>query len=234
MAEGLGWTEFVRIGRALGFPAHGPIAAGEDGWCDFADQSTLRGRAAALPSWLIPELIPNDTSRDRLRASKYALDAPALDPADALVRLHAVGDTVWPHVLARLLSERTIPRCVAEFVLDNTTFVTVGIDLLGFCAPRFDFADRPFVVVLMAHGDDEDALQRSEAVAVHECAHVWTRPVPAVPCREAFAFSTIMRTSLDQVPTESVADVIAARRTYERAEREANALMRAWGFECRQ
>jgi hypothetical protein len=145
------------------------------------------------------------------------------EPADVLVRLHAFGDPVIPHYVARVLARLPLPVC--DYIAAKVTFLCAGLAFAGWTGPRPDFGDRPWVIALSQAVDLED-------LTAHECAHAWLLPEPSKEIRlmPSFTHWTIHDIDLAEVPSTALAAVLAVRRQAKQDEQQARRLTKTWGF----
>ena len=197
------------------------------------DSLTPRQRSAAIPQWMNLPLIASTAARNKLRAFVARTPQPwqTPDPAEVLTRLDFTGDTVMPHLLARLLVKLSPPVCA--YAIERVQFVGAGIVTLGWCgAPTR--TTRPWQIVLSGTPDDGGA-DRFSDLAGHEIAHCWLLPEPASDTRPAGAFwmQTVYELPLDRVQKLKPSALAAVQRSREEAcdcERECLRLTRAWGL----
>lgn len=146
-------------------------------WCELlgrpvVDVPTLnpKDRAAALPSWCVPELIATESARDRLRAWAAA---GAAQPDAALVRVVA-GDL--EALVRRTLA--SLPAPVIDHLARHAFILATGREVAGWCAslpaPRTDATEgqRVLVATMPRSGADADFC----SMVMHEAAHHWLEP----------------------------------------------------------
>lgn len=206
-------TDYERFCRILGVQGDAQVSPAE--------------RAGTLPSWFGDALVRTAAARRKLhawatRTPRATWEAQA-DAATVLVSLHAFGDPVVPHTVAQTLCR--LPAPVRAYAAESVTWLGIGVGFAGWCGPRPEFGDRPWLVALSAH-------QELETLIAHETAHAWLleEPHPNDRLLPAFADWTIRDTGLSRVPEAAMDAVVAARRQYARDEDQVHALLRAWGF----
>lgn len=205
-----------------------------DTWCDVLGLEAVPcsplERAARVPRWMAAELVATVPAQRKLhawcaRTPRDQWHEPGA-PASVLVAVHAIGDEVLLHALARVLCR--LPAPARDYALTRVTYLLVGVETVGWCGPVPDLGGRPFVIVLSADARDADAF---ENVAAHEVSHAWLEPEPCgVTCASAFRLAVVHHTPMADVPDGARVAVLAERRRAVEAERVACALARRWGF----
>lgn len=195
-----------------------------------AGRLSERELAKGNPSWLVESLVPTDAARERLRrwAEQGGLERPTPSWTEMRERLNYVGDDSIGRVVVAALAQIAPPA--RDYILTNTWVCGVGRQSRGWAAlappaPAEAQEALRLVVVSGAMDDNEDLA----AIVAHECAHTWLAPVfapadvtPIAERRQAHEHVLTLAAEWNQV-TPLV-------RSYERSERHAATLARAWGF----
>lgn len=185
--------------------------------------------ASALPPWLNMPLIASAPARAKLLDWVRSAQAPRIcSVTDVLLKLQAFGDAALALAIAEVLA--VLPPPVTDYAVTRVTFVTVGRQLLGWCGPRIDDGDRPWLVALGPCSNDGTKLNE---VTAHEVAHAWLlEERPSDRMCAAVVAEAVNCGSISLAPPAIVPMLHAERAAYACYEREAEALVEAWGFSC--
>ncbi len=197
----------------------------------FGDRLSYRERMAGGPPWACWELVATAEAREKLTAW-LATDPPR--PWESPPR-EVIGNALWGaffgddvlrRVTARVLASLPLP--VVQYTLDRVTFLGVGAQLRGWAgAPPALDVSKPWLVALGAWATIDTS---APALAAHEISHTWLLREPTAPLVDSFEASTVRDTEIADVKPEHRPALLQWRRGYDRREREADALMAAWGF----
>jgi len=211
-----GFTEYWRACQVLGVT---PLA-----------DAHPAARSNQLPPWMSMPLLATEAAREKLsawvaRTPREEWETPA-HAASTLVAASIVGDPVGAHCVARALHR--LPRPVHDYAVSRCTFVVLGPSFAGWCGPRLDSGDRPWVIVLRATPD----LTEFERLVWHEVGHAWLleEPAPAARLESAFVWGTVHNTPESQIPAAAMAAVQRERRACALDERQVEDLLRAWSI----
>ncbi|HEX7126650.1 MAG TPA: hypothetical protein VF406_12915 [Thermodesulfobacteriota bacterium] len=195
----------------------------------FGDALSYRETMAGGPPWLCWPLVATPAARSKL--TDWARRAPrpwaTPDAATLLTRLAVTGDEEIAYGVAEVLSE--LPPPVIDYARTRVSFLAVGLRISGWCGARPDLADRPFVIVLGPADRTRDGIRR---VIAHEVAHAWLlpEPPPSTVAAGALWMETVHGLPLGEVPEAAREAVLARRQASAVHERQAEALVAAWGF----
>jgi hypothetical protein len=179
-------------------------------------------RRAALPPWLVPELVATDAARVKLDAwfDRGMPDAPAAE--ELLGSETFIGDEIANHSAARTIA--AMPPPIACYVAAQCRVLVLGAQMLGFCSAPIQ-TDRPWLLAIVAR----DSVELFESIVVHEAAHAWLLPEPAPGTRAPSAFeSATLRTVV--APPDLVETLAMMRRAHARNEAQCRDLVRALGY----
>ncbi len=189
----------------------------------------LSWRDCAHAGWIRRELIATELGRDRLRS--WAAAAPVANPGE--LRFSPCGDVNEALVVSVL--ER-LPPPVLHHVVEHCALLALGRDVAGCACNAMELEGRILIVVTQGSRTDVD----TSTTVAHEAAHAWLHQslvpwqVGGVGDRQArlaaaanFADQFGMQKQWAQ---HRAAIEERKHRASDLCERQACALVRAWGF----